>query len=124
MSGPLGELGAFDLVVIHCTTPLQEADELLGSALVAVVGGTRPPVSTAMVARYLFDRFDISAEDADVCRHDPEDFVVHFRNRDDRDCILVSTPGGGLLPLIWRPWRQTSLASIGRFHFRVLVGLW
>lgn len=47
-----------------------------------------------MVARYLLDRFDILADDADIRRHDPEDFAVHFRNRDDRDRVLTTPPGG------------------------------
>lgn len=33
---------------------------MLGLVLVAMVGGTRPPVSLTMVAWFLFDRFDIA----------------------------------------------------------------
>jgi len=40
-----------------------------------------------MVARFLFERFDIVAEDAEVRRHDPKDFVVRFRRREDRNHV-------------------------------------
>jgi len=46
-----------------------------------------------MVTAFLFERFGISALDADVCRHDPEDFVVRFRHRADRDRVLESPRG-------------------------------
>lgn len=46
---------------------------MLGLTLVAVVGGTRPLVSPAMVSQYLFERFGMAAEDAEVRRHEPED---------------------------------------------------
>lgn len=65
-----------------------------------MIGCSRPPVSTAMVSRYLLERFDIAAEEADVRRHEPEDFVVRFRHRVDRDRVLASRPSGLLLPLI------------------------
>lgn len=46
-----------------------------------------------MVVRFLFDHFGIEAEDADVRRHDPEDFIVHFRHHADRDRVLATPPG-------------------------------
>lgn len=76
-----------------------------------------------MMASYLYNRFEIRAEDADARRHDPEDFVVRFRHQADRDRVLAAPPMGALLPLIWRPWRRTLLASGGSFRFRVLIGL-
>lgn len=80
-------------VVVPRSANLQAAEDALGLVLVVVVGGTRPHVSTPMVARFLFDHFGIEAEDADVRRHDPEDFIVHFRHRADRDRVLVTPPG-------------------------------
>lgn len=76
-----------------------------------------------MVVAYLYNRFEIMAEDAVVWRHDPEDFIVCFRRREDRDRVLAARPGGALLPLVWRPWRRTSMASAGTFQFSVLVGM-
>jgi hypothetical protein len=102
---------------------LQAAENALGLALVAMVGGTRPAVSPPMVAAYLLEHFDIRPGEAEVRRHDPEDFIVRFRRREDRDRVLAAPPGGMLLPLVWRPWRRTSMASAGTFRFRVLVGM-
>lgn len=36
-------------------------------------------------------------------------------------CLLPCR--GALLPLVWRPWRRTSMASTGSLRFRVLVGM-
>lgn len=124
---PAPALGAYSrvtgFVVVPRTAELQAAEDALDNALVAMVGGTRSEVSTAMVSSYLFTRFEIRAEDAVVRLHDPEDFVVRFRRREDRDRVLASPPGGALLPLVWRPWRRTSMANAGTFRLRVLVGM-
>jgi hypothetical protein len=111
------------LIVIPRSAEIQAAEGALGQALVAMVGGTRPAVSTAMVSSYLFERFGITSLEADVRRHDPEDFVVRFRHQVDHDRVLAAHPGGSLLPLVWRPWRRTSIASAGSFRFKVLVGM-
>ena len=64
-----------------------------------------------MVRQFLSDHFGMGIEDAEVLRHDPEDFVVRFRRREDRD---VHTPAvGAQFSLLWRLWRRTSLASGG-----------
>ena len=111
------------LVVLPRSAEVQGAEDVLELALVALVGGTRPQVTTAMVYSYLFNRFEITSDVVDVRRHYPEDFVVRFLQRADRDRVLGSQPGGYLIPLIWRPWRRTSLASMGEFRFRVFVAL-
>jgi hypothetical protein len=76
-----------------------------------------------MIYSYLFNRFQITADVVDVRRHFPEDFVVRFSSDGDRDRVLASRPGGPLLPLVWRPWRRTSLATADSFRFRVLLGI-
>jgi len=73
------------IVVVSRTAELQRAEDALALALVAMVGGSRPAVSTAMVTSYLFERFGITSLDAEVRRHEPEEFVVRFRHREDRD---------------------------------------
>jgi hypothetical protein len=83
-------------------------EDRLGSALVATIGGTRPDISTAMVYTFLFARFEITADEVDVRRHAPEDFIVRFRHRVDRDRVLEARPSSPLMPLVWRPWRRTS----------------
>lgn len=92
---------------------LQATEDDLARAAVVLVGGTRPAVSTAMVSSFLFERFDITVEDADMRRHDLEDFIVRFRHQADRDRVLATRPGGSLLPLLWRPWQWTSTANGG-----------
>jgi hypothetical protein len=89
--------------VVPHTDEIQAAEDGLGNALMALVRGTRPFVSTSMVYRFLHDRFHIWADNVDVRRYEPEDFIVRFRLREDRDRVLASRPGGGLLPLLWRP---------------------
>lgn len=82
-----------NFIVVSRSAELQAAEDALGLALIAMVGGSRPSVSPAMVASFLFQRFSIVAKDADVRRHDPEDFVVWFQHRVDRDRVLASPPG-------------------------------
>lgn len=79
-------------------------------------------VSTAMASLYLFKRFGITTLEADVRLHDLEDFIVQFFHRADRDRVLAVLPGGHLLPLVWRPWRRTSMASAGSFRYMPSLG--
>lgn len=111
-----------EFVVVPCSAELQAAEDELSLALVTVVGGTRPPVSPTMVRQFLFDCFGVAGEDAEVRRHDPEDFVVRFRRCEDRDRVLGSPAVGAQFSLIWQPWRRTSMASGGPFRYRVLGG--
>lgn len=76
-----------------------------------------------MVLSYLLERFEITALDADVRRHEPEDFVVRFRRQADRDRVLAAPRTAAPLPLVWRPWRRTSMANADTFRFKVLVAL-
>lgn len=77
-----------------------------------------------MVRHFLYDRFGVANDDVRVRRHDPEDFVVWFQRREDRDRVLGTPAVGAQFSLIWRPWRRTSLASAaGSFRFRALVGM-
>lgn len=119
-----GDVGLpIPLLVVPRSAEIHAAEAMLESALVVLVGGTRPFVSPAMVYQYLHTTYDITHDDVDVRRHHPEDFVVRFRSRVDRDRVLSARPGGALLPLIWRPWRRTSMASAASFRFGVLVAL-
>lgn len=76
-----------------------------------------------MVLSYLLDWFGISADVVDIRWHAPEDFVVRFRHRVDRDRVLAAPLTGLFLPLVWRPWRRTSQVVSGNFKFRVIVAL-
>ena len=68
-----------ELLVIPRSAELQAAEQALSLALVAVVGGTRPPVSRhspEMVGQHLFQAFGVQADRVSVRRHTPEDFIV------------------------------------------------
>lgn len=96
------------------------AERDLGLALVALVAGTRPDVSPAMMRDYLatFGLTDVS-----VRRHVPKDFIIRFSRIDDLEAVLHTRVPNAPFHLIWHPWRRTSLASIGSFRYRVLVGM-
>lgn len=110
-------------MVVPRSAAIQAVEDELGPALVAIVGGTRPQVSVSMVYDYLLTRFDITADEVEVRRHHPEEFVARFRHGADRERVLSSRPGGALLPLVWYPWRRTSGASAGAFRFKVLLAM-
>ena len=112
-----------EMVVVPRSAKLEAVELDLKLALVAVVAGTRPPVSPAMVRAYLTTHLGIGGVSASVRRHDLEDFVVRFSRREDLEVVLRTPVHGAPFSLIWRPWRRTSLASAGSFHFRVLVGM-
>lgn len=82
-------------------------------ALVAMVGGTRPPVTPAMVRTYLQDHFGFTA--VSVRRHAPQDFIVRFDHRDDLELVLGTPASSGPFTLIWQCWSRTCTASSGSF---------
>lgn len=66
------------------------AEDALSLALVALVGGTCPPVTPAMVRDHLRSRFHIDDAAMSVMRHEPEDFIVHFSHRVDLKWVLAA----------------------------------
>lgn len=102
---------------------LEAAETALSLALVAIVAGTRPPVSPDMVRSYLATYFGLGDDLVSVRRHEPKDFIVRFARHEDREAVLHTVIQGAPFCLIWHPWRRTSMASAGSFHFRVLVGM-
>lgn len=86
-------------LVVPRSGAVQATEDALGHALVAFVGGTRPPVSVADVQHYLRDRFELLDEEFDVRHHYPEDFVVWFRHGADRERVLAARPSA-----LWLPW--------------------
>lgn len=83
---------------------LEAVEAALGSALVAVVAGTRPPVSMDMVRSYLATYFGLGDDLVFVHRHDPEDFIVQFARHEDREAVLRTVIQGAPFSLIWHPW--------------------
>lgn len=60
-------------------------------ALVTLVGGNKPTVSSAMVRDHPRINFGIVDVAVFVQRHAPYDFIVYFRHREDLEAML-STP--------------------------------
>jgi len=114
------------LVIVPRTAEIQAAEDALSLALVALVGGTRPPVTPAMVREHLRDQFNIEDDAMSVLRHAPEDFIVRFRSRDDLERVLNSRPppvAASPFVLLWRRWSRLSSAMAGAFTYKVLVGI-
>lgn len=124
--GDTGDRRPFvELVVVPRSAELQAVEDALSLALVALVGGTRPLVSPAMVRSYLCNHFGITDDDVSVLRHAPQDFIVRFRRREDLEVVLVTPVAREATPftLIRRRWSRFTNAAAGSFTFRVLVGL-
>lgn len=108
---------------MHRTAELRESEAALSLALVCLVVGTRPEVSTAMVGEYLMHYFGFDPANFSVRRHDPEDFIVRFAHQHELETVLQTVVPDPPFRLIWNRWRRTSLAAAGSFQFRVLVGM-
>lgn len=112
-----------EMVVVPRTPALQAAEDALSLALVAMVVGTRPLVSTAMMRSHLSEIYGVTEELFSVHRYRPEDFIVRFSRPKDLEIVLGTlTPDDVPSPLCWRRWSRLSMASAGAFRFRVLVG--
>ena len=110
------------LVVVPRSPTVQAAEDSLRFALVANVAGNRPQVSTAMLRDHLVQHFGLTVGEFDVRRHFPKNFVIRFQHGADRDRVLASRRPSAL-PMVWYPWRRTTLAHLGTFKFKVLLAL-
>jgi hypothetical protein len=94
---------------------MDAAEEALSRALLAVIVGVRKTVTTEEVAMALEDAYGLTPGTFSVHCHRPEDFLLFFAEREDRDRVL----GDGVLAspyfrLLLRPWsRRTHAASGG-----------
>lgn len=103
---------------------IQMVENTLSLALVALVGGTRPPVSPVMVPDHLRTQFDIDDAAMSVMCHEPEDFIVRFSHHDDLERVLAAPPDDvASFMLSWRWWTRLSRATAASFTFRVHVGI-
>ncbi|OQU77416.1 hypothetical protein SORBI_3009G046400, partial [Sorghum bicolor] len=114
---------AASLVVVPRTAAIQAAEDALELALVAMVVGARPFIRAAAIYEALRNRFNILRDDVDIRAHEPDDFIVRFRRREDRDRVLASTGWGPLIPLRWRPWSRQACGVLAEFSLRVVVAL-
>lgn len=113
--------GPTDIVVIPQNARLVAAEAALSLALVAMIGGTRPAVTTALVREHLRTCFGIT--EVSVSRHVPQDFIVRFASRDDLELVLGTPVLGGPFTLIWSRWSRHCTASPGSFRYKVVVGM-
>lgn len=91
------------LVIIPRTPVLQAAEDALSSALIALVVGTRPSVTTAMVRAHLAKSFGIVNDLVTVRHHWPEDFIVRFSRLEDLELVLGMPPAvAAPFSLRWR----------------------
>lgn len=112
------------LVVVPRSPALQAAKDALPLALLALVVGTRPAVTPAMMLDHLQELIGISADDATVRRTAPDDFIIRFRNGADLERVLHSpSPPNAPFALRWRRWSGLINGSAGAFRFRALVGM-
>jgi hypothetical protein len=94
---------------------MDEAEDALSRALLAVIVGVRRTVTTEEVAAALEDVHGLPPGSFSVHCHRPEDFLVFFATREDRDMVLreevLASP---FFRLLLRPWsRRTHAASGG-----------
>ena len=69
---------------------IQEVEDALSLALVALVGGTRPPILAPLVHKLLHRWFHVVDADMSITRHAPEDFLVHFAHHVDLKRVLTA----------------------------------
>nr|CAB3486877.1 unnamed protein product [Digitaria exilis] len=114
-----------EICVIPRSTAIDQREALLSAnALVAMVGGPRPPISTAQVASYLQQFHGVQPEGLLVHHATPDDFLVVFASAASATAVLHSPPPvGAPFQLIWRRWRRQARASLATLRFRVLVEL-
>ncbi|CAD6268541.1 unnamed protein product [Miscanthus lutarioriparius] len=79
-----------------------------------------------MVRKHLRDQFNIEDDAMSVLRHALEEFIFHFRSRDDLERVLNSRPppvAASPFVLLWQRWSRLSSAMVGAFTYKVLVGI-
>ena len=112
------------MVVVPHSDEINAIETALSLALVALVSGTRLPVTPAMVREHLRVGFGVDDAAMSVMRHAPEDFIVRFSHRVDLERVLAATPDGSTpFKLTWHRWTRLSHVVATSFTFRVLVGI-
>ena len=76
------------LVVVPRTPALQAVEDALSMALLALVLGTRPPVTPALLLQHLYDHYGFLEDRVMVRRTRPDDFIMRFSNQDDLQRVL------------------------------------
>jgi hypothetical protein len=92
----------------------------LGSALVAMVGGTRPVVSTDQVVQHLLHGYQVPAEAVQVHRYKAESFLLIFNDRAEADRVLHAPHH---LTLVFRRWQRQHGAQFSPLYFKLLLAI-
>jgi hypothetical protein len=113
--GKLATRPARAVCVLPRTPEMDEAEVALSKSLLAVIIGVRRAVTTEEVAMALETVHGLEAGTFCVHCHKPEDFLLYFTSREDRDRVLrdevLASP---YFRLLLRPWsRRTHAASGG-----------
>lgn len=109
-----------DYCFVQRSEQLDQAEQDLSLALVAVVGGTRPVVEVAQV-RWLFRQY-FQIEEVDICIFQPEDFLIQFRSEADLERVFRSPyPEAAPFKLIFKRWRRQIAATAEPLEFHILI---
>jgi hypothetical protein len=99
----------FETCVIPCTPVMDQAEEALASALVAVVSGTRSTMTASQVVQLLGQHYSMGTSDVQVKRYSRGDFLLVFSSRQLANQILHMPPGAAF-DLVFQRWRRQARA--------------
>lgn len=101
---------------------MDNAEASLGSALVAMVAGSRPQVSTTDVEQLLRRFFQV--ENFRVYKFKTCDFLIRFEEREDASRVLhTASPNNAPFKLIFRRWGRQIGASSAPMLFKVQLAI-
>jgi hypothetical protein len=108
--------------VLPRTVEIDEAEAALSKALLAVIVGVRRTVTTEDVAMALEDVHGLPPGSFSVHCHRPEDFLIFFATKEDRDMVLreevIALP---FFRLLLRPWARRMHAASGGLYFHAEI---
>jgi hypothetical protein len=114
----------FELRVISRFEAMNAAEAQLDSALVAMVGGSRPLVPPDKVQQHLRCHFQVEPHEVQVCKSRPDDFLLIFVDRNMADRVLhTPPPRDAELTLRFRRWTRQSRALFSLLRFKVLLSI-
>jgi hypothetical protein len=77
-----------DVYVVHHSPKIEAYERALDLALLAIIGGSWPPVTLVIVRRWIIDDIDIPGDSFHVKRYYPEDFIIMLTYIDDMLRVL------------------------------------
>jgi hypothetical protein len=110
-----------DTCMVHHSDEINVTEQALERALVAVVGGARPSVSTTDVRLWLRDFYGIPSSNVTVHRFHLKDFLISFSLPGDMFRVLHHPPPNPSFALILKRWRRQLMASMDNLLFCVTI---